>query len=80
MRPIRYSSTATRQLAVLSKKVREAVIAKIHRYAETGAGDVKALQGVKALRLRVGYYRVVFSQTAEDITILEVTHRRDIYR
>jgi mRNA interferase RelE/StbE len=48
-------------------------------FAETGAGDVKALKGVAGMRLRVGDWRVLFTINADTITIHAVGHRRDIY-
>jgi hypothetical protein len=36
------------------------ILAALHRFAESGTGDVKALQGRDELRLRVGDYRVFF--------------------
>jgi mRNA interferase RelE/StbE len=43
------------------------------------ANNVKRLNGIDALRLRVGDYRVIFSETAETITILDIGSRSDIY-
>jgi hypothetical protein len=36
------------------------VLSALHRFAESGAGDVKALQGREELRLRIGDYRLFF--------------------
>jgi mRNA interferase RelE/StbE len=36
------------------------VLAALHRFAESGEGDVKALSGREELRLRVGDYRLFF--------------------
>ncbi|MGD0125380.1 MAG: type II toxin-antitoxin system RelE/ParE family toxin [Terriglobia bacterium] len=50
--------------------------------AESGAGDVKALQGEREeLRLRMGDYRLFFVHTTTDtIEIRRVLHRREAYR
>jgi mRNA interferase RelE/StbE len=48
-------------------------------FAETGVGDVKPLKGVAGMRLRAGDWRVLFTITADTITIHAVGHRRDIY-
>ena len=79
MKAIRYTGLATRQLRKLPKDVRERVIEKLHRYAETGAGDVNALTGQPGARLRIGDYRAVFVETADTISVRAVGHRRDIY-
>ena len=55
---------------------------KITLYAKdpaSQANNVKRLTGVDALRLRVGDFRVIFSETADTITILDVGPRGDIY-
>jgi mRNA interferase RelE/StbE len=52
---------------------------KLIAFAETGAGDVKALKGVTGMRLRAGDWRVPFTIEADTITIHAVGHRRDIY-
>lgn len=79
MKAISYTVLATRQLRKLPADVRERVIDKLHRYAETGAGDVKALTGQPGARLRIGDYRAVFVETADAISVRAVGHRREIY-
>jgi hypothetical protein len=41
----------------LDKPTAMRVLAALHRFAESGAGDVKSLQGREELRLRIGDYR-----------------------
>lgn len=74
-----YTITATKQLRKLPASVRERVIEKLRRYAETGAGDVKSLTGQLGARLRVGDYRAIFVESADAISVRAVGHRRDIY-
>jgi mRNA interferase RelE/StbE len=52
---------------------------KLKAFAETGVGDVKALKGVAGMRLRAGDWRVLFTMTANTITIHADGHRREIY-
>jgi mRNA interferase RelE/StbE len=52
---------------------------QIGAFAETGAGEVKALKGVAGMRLRAGDWCVLFTIEADTITIHAVGHRRDIY-
>jgi len=57
------------------------ILSALHRFAESGAGDVKALQGREELRLRIGDYRLFFVCNDPDaIEIRRVLHRRDAYR
>jgi mRNA interferase RelE/StbE len=79
MKTISYTMSAIRQLRKLPHDVRERLIEKLHRYVETGAGDVKALAGLAGARLRVGDYRIVFVETADAISVRAVGHRRDVY-
>lgn len=79
MKTISYTTLATRQLRKLPAEIRERVIEKIQRYAESGAGDVKALVGQPGARLRVGDYRIIFVEAAEAISVRAVGHRSDIY-
>jgi mRNA interferase RelE/StbE len=79
MKEINYMVLATRQLRKLPNNVRERVIEKLHRYAETGVGDVKTLTGQPGARLRVGDYRAIFVETADTISVRAVGHRREIY-
>ena len=80
MRAITYTASATVQLRTLPADVRKQIIAKLRRYAETGAGRVKPLAGRSGARLRVGDYRVIFLQTETEIIVAAVGHRRDVYR
>lgn len=58
------------------------IFAALHRFAQIGEGDVRKLQGTSGeLRLRLGDYRVRFTQKADDsLQILAVLHRKDAYR
>jgi mRNA interferase RelE/StbE len=80
MKEVSYTVFATRQLRRLPNDIRERVIEKLHRYAETGAGDVKTLTGQPGARLRVGDYRAIFVETADTISVRAVGHRREIYQ
>jgi mRNA interferase RelE/StbE len=44
----------------LSKPVAMQIFTALLRFAETGVGNVKALQGREELRLRIGDYRLFF--------------------
>jgi mRNA interferase RelE/StbE len=65
----------------LSKPTAMHILSALHRFAESGAGDVKALQGREELRLRIGDYRLFFVCTDPDtIEIRRVRHRSEAYR
>ncbi len=59
------------------------IIAKLELYAANPkalANQVKRLRGDPFLRLRVGDYRVIFTEDGVVLTVIRVGHRRDIYR
>jgi mRNA interferase RelE/StbE len=65
----------------LDKPTAMRILAALHRFADSGEGDVKALQGREELRLRIGDYRLFFVCPAADtIEIRRVLHRREAYR
>jgi mRNA interferase RelE/StbE len=41
--------------------------------------QVKRLKGARLLRLRVGDYRVIFTDEGVILTIVRVGHRKDVY-
>jgi mRNA-degrading endonuclease RelE of RelBE toxin-antitoxin system len=58
------------------------ILLALSRYGETGEGDIKALSGEWRgySRLRVGDYRVILSVSPQEITIVRVRHRSEVYR
>jgi len=81
MKPVLYTraaATALRRHANRAQLIRT----KIRQYAEDAssqANNVKSLVGVTAKRLRVGDFRVIFTETADAITVLDVGPRGGIY-
>jgi len=54
-------------------------VAKIERYAATGAGDVKRLAGSNAARLRIGDFPVIFEESETEIVVTKIGIRGDVY-
>ncbi len=69
-------------MRAIGKENAMAILHAIDRYAATSEGDVKRLQNVTPveLRLRVGDYRVRFYDHGDSILVLAVKHRREAYR
>ena len=63
-RQVCWSNRAEKDLECLDRKTQQRIVAAVDRFAQTGQGDVKRLQGMKEeiFRLRVGDWRVLFSQ------------------
>lgn len=81
---LQYTERAAKDLQRLGAREARRIRAGIVRYAETGHGDVKRLQGAEDFRLRVaGDYRVRFSVVSGELCVmlvLRVGHRREVYR
>jgi mRNA interferase RelE/StbE len=74
----RTAATGLRRHANRAKLLRT----KIAQYAEDAssqANNVKPLVGVDAKRLRVGDFRIIFTETGDTITILDIGPRGGIY-
>lgn len=81
MKRIVWTDPAKTDVRHLSKPTAMHILSALHRFAESGAGDVKALQEREELRLRIGDYRLFFVCTDPDtIEIRRVLHRREAYR
>ncbi len=82
MKRIAWTIQARADIRSLDKPTAMRILHALHRFAESGEGDVKALQGgVEELRLRIGGYRLFFVLTADDIIeVRRVKHRSEAYR
>jgi mRNA-degrading endonuclease RelE of RelBE toxin-antitoxin system len=77
-----WSEESLDDMAALDKGTARRIQKTAERFAETGAGNVKKLQGIDPpeFRLRVGNFRVRFHCTADTLTILRVRDRKEAYR
>ena len=75
MKTIILTLSAAKDLDSLPREGRERVEAGLHRYALSGQGDVKALQGRAGYRLRIGSYRVIFDEDATTILAIYIGRR-----
>ena len=67
--------SAAKDLDALPRDAREQLAAGLHRYAMTGQGDVKTLQGRDGFRLRIGSCRVIFDEDATTILAIYIGRR-----
>ena len=76
------SVQARADLAALDRTVALRIVNAIHRFAATGAGNVKGLHGIHPpeFRLRVGDWRIRFHDHGDWLDILRVRNRREGYR
>ena len=66
---------AAKDLDGLPSQARAAIESALIRYAMTGAGDVKRLQGRDGYRMRIGSYRVLFDEDLTTILAIYVGRR-----
>jgi mRNA interferase RelE/StbE len=79
---VEWTETALEDMAALDRAVARRVKQAVERFAETGASNIKRLQGINPpeFRLRVGDWRVRFYQDAETMRVIRVRNRREAYR
>ncbi|WP_085441204.1 type II toxin-antitoxin system RelE family toxin [Magnetofaba australis] len=79
---ITYSKQAARALTRMPANERKRVRGKIREYAtnpDQQANNVKKLQGREGYRLRVGNWRVIFTQDGRVMAIHEIGARGGVY-
>jgi mRNA interferase RelE/StbE len=82
-RVIIWTDEATRQLLALPFRLRDRIERKLAELAVDPAAlrnQVKMLAGSRLLRLRVGDYRVIFTDDGIVLAIIRIGHRRKIHR
>jgi mRNA interferase RelE/StbE len=79
MRRVAFTAASTRQWCKLSADVRRRIDKRLTEFASSGKGDVKRLRGRQGARLRVGDWRVIFYEADDEIVVVAVGHRREVY-
>jgi mRNA interferase RelE/StbE len=78
MKTVRFHPDALKDLRRIPAA--KAIVAKIQRFAETGAGDVKMLTAAGGgRRLRIGDYRAIFDEVEGVIMVTRIRHRSSAY-
>ncbi|PIO97547.1 type II toxin-antitoxin system RelE family toxin [Pleomorphomonas carboxyditropha] len=83
MKVIAYSKDALKTLRRMPANTASTILAKVAQYAADPASlanNVKSLAGMPSiLRLRVGDWRVLFSEDGEVIAIIRIAPRGGVY-
>lgn len=75
MKTIVLSPSAAKGLDKLSSETQDEVMGALAHYAVTGEGEIKALKGRPAYRLRIGRYRVIFEQDGATVVAIYIGKR-----
>ncbi len=77
-----YKGSVSRDLAKLSKEEARLIVRQIEKDLSGSPSSYPALKGKYAglRKYRVGSYRVIFTILGQDVLILRVGHRREVYR
>ena len=77
-----YTQRAARDIKGLDPKTKQRIGNTILRYTDDPLGYAEKITDSRlgSYRFRIGDYRVVFDLHGNEIIILRVGHRRDIYR
>ena len=77
---IDFTKVARKQLKGFGKAVQIILIKRINDLGKSGV-DERKLQGFRQIfRSRVGNFRIVYRKTTNEIVVIQVGHRREIYR
>ena len=82
MKTVRFTKAAVKALRSMPKQHADLVRVKIDQFAENPeslANNVKRLRGRPGFRLRVGDYRVIFTEDGTILDVVAIGHRRDVY-
>lgn len=79
---ITYKKSVIKDIGRLDKKEARRIIDKIEKDLSDGAESYPVLKGDFAglRKMRVGDYRVVFTIIDDNVLVLRVGHRREIYK
>ncbi len=78
---IEWKEEAVKELSKLEKNISSRIYKTVSKLKEDFKSmDIKRVQGTNLLRLRIGDYRVLFEIDKDNIIILKVGHRKNIYK
>lgn len=82
MKRIIFTPVARADLRRIDRDYAMRILTALHRFAETSEGDILKLKGnSNEMRLRVGDYRVRFTEEPRDTFYIHfVRHRSEVYR
>jgi mRNA interferase RelE/StbE len=82
MRDILFTQRALKDLNNIEKGIQNRILSKLREYEEDPLKNARKLTNPKigTYRFRIGDYRIIFDIDGENIVILRIGHRKDIYK
>lgn len=83
MKKVTYTREAVKALRRIDGATRKRIVAKIDKLASTPgelSANVKKLQGSSYFRLRVGDWRVIYTEDMTVIAVIRIAARGDVYK
>jgi mRNA interferase RelE/StbE len=80
---VKLKSSVKKQLKKLDKDHTERILVRIYLLADNPyPNGAKQLTGMKAYRIRIGDYRVIYEVIKKQliVQVIRVAHRKDVYR
>lgn len=75
-----YSRTALKDIQKLDQVVKKRIRKKIEDYSQNPFSQAKKLSAqIGSFRWRVGNYRIIFDIEGDNILILRIGHRKEVY-
>lgn len=76
-----FTKASHKQLLKLPRNVHSLLITRALLLSENAANlNTKKLVSREGFRLRVGDYRIIYTISRTEVTVLSVAHRKDAYR
>ena len=78
-----YSRQAAKALRAMQPRQAKAILAGIEKLAENPARpdlDIKKLQGRDGFRLRIGQWRVIYTEDGVILDVIRIGPRGDVYK
>lgn len=77
-----YTQRASRDVGNLERRIRLRIARSLLRFQEDPLKCAEKISDSKlgSYRFRIGDYRVIFDIEGQDVVILRIGHRREIYR
>ncbi len=74
------TKVARKQLKGFGKAIQIILVKRINDLGKSGINERKLGGFKRTFRSRVGDFRIVYKKTANEIVVIQIGHRREVYR